>query len=101
MHRPPLLVVHGSGGGYDHGMAFAGALAQQCICVVAMSRFGYLSTPMPADASQADRVACTIQDIRRATGRPAALAGGCNAGTPIEAGNGDAGCSVTFRSVLR
>ncbi len=35
----PLLVVHGSGGGHDQGMAFAGALAQHGIRVIAMSRF--------------------------------------------------------------
>ena len=42
----PLLAVHGSGGGHDQGMAFAGALAKQGIRVIAMSRFGYLRTPM-------------------------------------------------------
>ena len=59
----PLLVVHGSGGGHDQGMAFAGALAQHGIRVIAMSRFGYLRTPMPADASaqaQADAHVCQI-----------------------------------------
>ena len=49
----PLLAVHGSGGGYDQGMAFSGALAHQGIRVIAMSRFGYLRTPMPTDASAA------------------------------------------------
>ena len=49
----PLLLVHGSGGGHDQGMAFAGGLAQRGIRVIAMSRFGYLRTPMPADASPA------------------------------------------------
>ena len=49
----PVLAVHGSGGGHDQGMAFAGALAQRGIRVIAMSRFGYLRTPMPADASAA------------------------------------------------
>ena len=44
----PLLAVHGSGGGHDQGMAFAGALAKQGIRVIAMSCFGYLRTPMPA-----------------------------------------------------
>jgi hypothetical protein len=42
----PLLMVHGSGGGHDQGIAFAGALAQQGVRVIAMSRFGYLRTPM-------------------------------------------------------
>lgn len=80
----PLLVVHGSGGGHDQGMAFAGALARHGIRVIAMSRFGYLRTPMPADASaaaQADAHVCLLDalGIRRAAvmggsaGAPSAL----------------------------
>ena len=80
----PLLVVHGSGGGHDQGMAFAGALAQHGIRVIAMSRFGYLRTPMPADSSaaaQADAHVCLLDalGIRRAAvmggsaGAPSAL----------------------------
>jgi pimeloyl-ACP methyl ester carboxylesterase len=80
----PLLVVHGSGGGHDQGIAFAGALAQKGIHVIAMSRFGYLRTPMPADASaaaQADAHVCLLDalGIRRAAvmggsaGAPSAL----------------------------
>ena len=49
----PLLMVHGSGGGHDQGMAFAGKLTERSIRVIAMSRFGYLRTPMPADSSPA------------------------------------------------
>ena len=51
----PLLAIHGSGGGYDQGMAIAGVLADQGIRVIAMYRFGYLRTPMHADASAAGR----------------------------------------------
>jgi pimeloyl-ACP methyl ester carboxylesterase len=80
----PLLVVHGSGGGHDQGMAFAGALVPHGIHVIAMSRFGYLRTPMPADASaaaQADAHVCLLDalGIRRAAvmggsaGAPSAL----------------------------
>ena len=80
----PLLAVHGSGGGHDQGMAFAGGLAKQGIRVIAMSRFGYLRTPMPANASaaaQADAHVCLLDalDIRRAAvmggsaGAPSAL----------------------------
>ena len=47
----PLLAVHGSGGGFDQGMAFAAPLAHRGIRVIAMSRFGYLRTPMPVDGS--------------------------------------------------
>ncbi|MEO8545749.1 MAG: alpha/beta hydrolase [Burkholderiaceae bacterium] len=80
----PLLVVHGSGGGHDQGMAFAGALAQHGIRVITMSRFGYLRTPMLADSSaaaQADAHVCLLDalGIRRAAvmggsaGAPSAL----------------------------
>ena len=77
----PLLVVHGSGGGHDQGMAFAGALAHHGIRVIAMSRFGYLRTPMPADASaaaQADAHVCLLDALGIAR---AAVMGG-SAGAP-------------------
>lgn len=68
---PPVLVVHGSGGGFDQGMDFAAPLIQSGFRVIAMSRFGYLRTPLPADASaiaQADAHACLLDvlNIRRA-----------------------------------
>jgi len=62
----PLLAVHGSGGGFDQGMAFAVPLTRQGIRVIAMSRFGYLRTPMPADASaeaQADAHVCLLDAL--------------------------------------
>ncbi len=77
----PLLMVHGSGGGHDQGMAFAGKLVQRGIRVIAMSRFGYLRTPMPADASpaaQADAHVCLLDALGI---KHAAVAGG-SAGGP-------------------
>ncbi len=77
----PLLVVHGSGGGHDQGMAFEGALAQRGIRVIAVSRFGYLLTPMPADASpaaQADAHVCLLDAL--GIGQAAVLGG--SAGGP-------------------
>jgi 2-hydroxy-6-oxonona-2,4-dienedioate hydrolase len=62
----PLLMVHGSGGGHDQGIAFTGGLPQQGIRVIAMSRFGYLRTPMPADAApaaQADAHVCLLDAL--------------------------------------
>ncbi len=62
----PLLAVHGSGGGYDQGMGFAAPLTARGIRVIAMSRFGYLRTPMPADASaaaQADAFVCLLDAL--------------------------------------
>lgn len=62
----PLLMVHGSGGGHDQGMAWARPLVQQGVRVIAMSRFGYLRTPRPADASpeaQADAHVCVLDAL--------------------------------------
>lgn len=68
----PVLVVHGAGGGYDQGLAFAAPLAARGFRVIAMSRFRYLRTPLPDDASaaaQADAHACLLDAlaIRRAS----------------------------------
>jgi len=67
---PPVLVVHGAGGGYDQGLDFSKPLVQSGFRVIAMSRFGYLRTPLPEDASpaaQADAYACLLDalNIRR------------------------------------
>ena len=48
----PMLVIHGAGGGYDQGLLIAGDLAGQ-YRIIAPSRFGYLKTPVPQDASPA------------------------------------------------
>jgi 2-hydroxy-6-oxonona-2,4-dienedioate hydrolase len=77
----PLLIVHGSGGGHDQGMAWARPLALQGVRVIAMSRFGYLRTPRPADASpqaQADAHACLLD----ALGIAKAAVMGVSAGGP-------------------
>jgi pimeloyl-ACP methyl ester carboxylesterase len=48
---PPVLVVHGAGGGYDHGVLIANAYGGAGFRWIVPSRFGYLGTPLPADAS--------------------------------------------------
>ncbi|HMN93819.1 MAG TPA: alpha/beta fold hydrolase [Hydrogenophaga sp.] len=77
----PLLVVHGSGGGHDQGMAWARPLTRQGVRVVSVSRFGYLRTPRPADASpeaQADAHVCLMD----ALGIERAAILGMSAGAP-------------------
>lgn len=72
----PLLAVHGSGGGFDQGMAFAAPLVAKGVRVIAPSRFGYLRTPMPDDASaeaQADDFVCLLDALQIKT---AAVMGG-------------------------
>ena len=64
---PPVLVVHGAGGGYDQSLDFAEPLARSGFRVIAMSRFGYLGTPLPTDASaaaQADAHACLLDALK-------------------------------------
>ena len=76
-----VLVVHGAGGGIDQGMDAAKNLAAAGFRVVAMSRFGYLRTPFPADASpeaQADAHACLLD----ALGIKRAAIIGASAGAP-------------------
>jgi len=63
---PPLLMVHGAGGGFDQGLAFGAPLAEAGFTVIAPSRFGYLRTPEPADPSpgpQADAHACLLDAL--------------------------------------
>jgi pimeloyl-ACP methyl ester carboxylesterase len=63
---PPVLVVHGAGGGFDQGLAFGAPLVEQGFRIIAMSRFGYLNTPLPEDASpaaQADAHACLLASL--------------------------------------
>lgn len=77
----PLLMVHGSGGGHDQGMAWARPLLDRGVRVIAVSRFGYLRTPRPADASpeaQADAHVCVLD----ALGIDRAAVMGVSAGSP-------------------
>lgn len=69
---PAVLLVHGAGGGYDQGLAFGEALVSRGFRVIAMSRFGYLRTPLPKEdataPAQADAHACLLDvlNIQRA-----------------------------------
>ena len=48
---PAVLLIHGAGGGFDQGLALGAAFLGDGYRIVAPSRFGYLGTPLPADAS--------------------------------------------------
>jgi pimeloyl-ACP methyl ester carboxylesterase len=49
----PILVVHGSAGGFDQGLDMTAAVAEHGFLLIVPSRFGYLRTSMPANASPA------------------------------------------------
>jgi pimeloyl-ACP methyl ester carboxylesterase len=48
---PAVLVVHAAGGGFDQGLHVGRAFLGDGFRIVAPSRFGYLGTPLPSDAS--------------------------------------------------
>ena len=78
---PPVLVVHGAGGGFDQALFLSEPLMRNGFRVVAPSRFGYLRTPLPADSSaaaQADAHAALLE----ALGIPRAAVLGASAGAP-------------------
>jgi 2-hydroxy-6-oxonona-2,4-dienedioate hydrolase len=47
----PVLVLHGAGGGYDQALLLARMFGPPGHRWIAVSRFGYLRTPLPKDAS--------------------------------------------------
>ena len=62
----PVMMIHGTGGGFDQGLNFAERLVAAGWQVIAPSRFGYLRTPFPADASseaQADALASLLDAL--------------------------------------
>jgi 2-hydroxy-6-oxonona-2,4-dienedioate hydrolase len=50
---PPVLVVHGAGGGFDQGRLLARAIGGDGYRWIAVSRFGYLGSALPDPASTA------------------------------------------------
>jgi pimeloyl-ACP methyl ester carboxylesterase len=78
---PAVLVIHGAGGGFDQGLDIGDGLIRAGFRVIAPSRFGYLGTPLPTDASaeaQADAHAYLLD----ALGIPNAAIFGISAGGP-------------------
>ncbi|WP_431297878.1 alpha/beta fold hydrolase [Tabrizicola sp. BL-A-41-H6] len=49
----PLMMIHGTGGGFDQGLLFAAGLRLRGFRIIAPSRFGYLGSVFPEDASPA------------------------------------------------
>ena len=54
----PLLMIHGTGGGFDQGLSFASGLLKLGHQIVSPSRFGYLRSDFPADPSLANQGRC-------------------------------------------
>jgi 2-hydroxy-6-oxonona-2,4-dienedioate hydrolase len=63
---PPVLSIHGAGGGWDQGLANVAGVFDAEFRVIAPSRFGYLGTSLPADTSvqaQADAHAALLSAL--------------------------------------
>jgi len=81
---PPVLVIHGAGGGYDQGLLIASLLGKD-FHAICPSRFGYLRSTLPADASpskQADVYAALLDELNLS----AAAVIGFSAGGPSALG---------------
>ena len=77
---PAVLMIHGSGGGFDQGLDFAEPLARNGFRVIAPSRFGYLRSAFPEGASpemQADALAHLL--ARVGVGRAVVIGGSAGA----------------------
>jgi len=62
----PVLVIHGIFGGFDQGLVTARGQLEEGFRAIVPSRFGYLRTPLPADASpaaQADAYVCLLDAL--------------------------------------
>ena len=63
---PPVVVSHGLCGGYDQGLAIAGLIGLPDFCFVALSRPGYLRTPLQTGLTfdrQADAFAALLDSL--------------------------------------
>jgi 2-hydroxy-6-oxonona-2,4-dienedioate hydrolase len=63
---PPVLTIHGTGGGFDQGLEMVGPLADHGYQLIAPSRFGYLRSSWPDDVSpeaQADAFAWLLDRL--------------------------------------
>ena len=48
----PVLMIHGAGGGYDQGLLLADRFLPKDKMVIAVSRFGYLNTPLAKEPTE-------------------------------------------------
>lgn len=62
----PVLVVHGTMGGFDAGLMLAKSAIDAGFQIISVSRFGYLRSPLPENANvnmQADAYACLLDAL--------------------------------------
>lgn len=67
LDAPPILVLHGSPGGYDQGLALGESLVKAGFRVIAPSRPGYLRTPLQSGLTfgeQANAMSALLDTLR-------------------------------------
>jgi pimeloyl-ACP methyl ester carboxylesterase len=60
-HGPPLMMIHGTGGGFDLGLLFGHRLREAGFRIVSPSRFGYLRSAFPDDSSPAHQADVLVE----------------------------------------
>jgi 2-hydroxy-6-oxonona-2,4-dienedioate hydrolase len=73
---PPLLMIHGTGGGFDQGLSFASRMIGRGYRVLAPSRFGYLRSDFPLDPSSEHQADAFIDLLDQLAIDRVAVAGG-------------------------
>lgn len=73
---PPLLMIHGTGGGFDQALIFTERLVQRGYRVIAPSRFGYLRSDFPGDPSSERQADAFAELLDRLGIERVAVAGG-------------------------
>src|SRR5689334_7078708 len=72
----PLLMIHGTGGGFDQGLLFARRLLEKGYRVISPSRFGYLRSSFPEDPSSANQADAFAELLDKLALDKVAVAGG-------------------------
>jgi 2-hydroxy-6-oxonona-2,4-dienedioate hydrolase len=60
-HGPGLMMIHGTGGGFDQGLRFSAGLIRRGVRVIAPSRFGYLRSDFPPDPSAENQADALVE----------------------------------------
>ncbi len=72
----PLMMIHGTGGGFDQGLLFAHGLCEDGFQIIAPSRFGYLRSTFPDDASPVHQADVLVELLDHLGLERIAVAGG-------------------------
>lgn len=82
---PPVLMIHGTGGGFDQGLLLGRDLVKAGYRVIAPSRFGYLRSEMP-ERPTAEKQADAFADLLDALGieRIAVIGGSAGARSAVQ-----------------